>query len=151
MKIFHDGLKSWMDLYRHCVYPGSCLKYAFSIYKTGKIWQTNRGIPAAIVTLSNLYNSPWVVLLQCTAFQWWLHGSRVSYWRRREFPKYTRLNCDRICVHWQWSTLECCLLNILQVLPVVHLVTPPSCVSLSKSTQTSVPGIKSDIQYIHDI
>ena len=30
---FHDGLKAWMDLYRHYVYPGSYLKYAFSIYK----------------------------------------------------------------------------------------------------------------------
>ena len=30
---FHDSMKAWMDLYRHCVYPGSHLKYAFSIYK----------------------------------------------------------------------------------------------------------------------
>ena len=44
-------------------------------------------------------------------------------------------------VHWQWNTLEWCQLNALQASPVVHLVTPLSCVSLSMNTQPSVPAI----------
>ena len=52
--------------------------------------------------------------------------------------------CDKsrntwLCVHWQWNTLEWCQLNALQASPVVHLVTPLSCVSLSLNTQPSVP------------
>ena len=52
--------------------------------------------------------------------------------------------CDKsrntwLCVHWQWNTLEWCQLNGLQASPVVHLVTPPSCVSLSMNTQPSIP------------
>ena len=55
--------------------------------------------------------------------------------------------CDKsrntwLCVHWQWNTLEWCQLNALQASPVVHLVTPLSCVSLSMNTQPSVPVIK---------
>ena len=55
--------------------------------------------------------------------------------------------CDKsrntwLCVHWQWNTLEWCQLNALQASPVVHLVTPLSCVSLSMNTQPSVPAIK---------
>ena len=46
-----------------------------------------------------------------------------------------------LCVHWQWNTLEWCQLNALQASPVVHLVTPLSCVSLSMNTQPSVPAI----------
>ena len=54
--------------------------------------------------------------------------------------------CDKsrntwLCVHWQWNTLEWCQLNALQASPVVHLVTPLSCVSLSMNTQPSVPTI----------
>ena len=54
--------------------------------------------------------------------------------------------CDKsrntwLCVHWQWNTLEWCQLNALQASPVVHLVTPLSCVSLSMNTQPSVPAI----------
>ena len=45
-----------------------------------------------------------------------------------------------LCVHWQWNTLEWCPLNALQASPVVHLVTPLSCVSLSMNTQPSVPA-----------
>ena len=45
-----------------------------------------------------------------------------------------------MCVHWQWNTLEWCQLNALQASPVVHLVTPLSCVSLSMNTQPSVPA-----------
>ena len=32
-----------------------------------EIWQSNRGVPMAIVMVSNLHNCPWVVLLKCTA------------------------------------------------------------------------------------
>ena len=72
---FHDDFKAWMDFYRHCVCLWSYLKYTFSFYKV-KLWQSNRGIPVAIVMLSNLHNYPWVVLLQRTAFKWWCHGNR---------------------------------------------------------------------------
>ena len=55
--------------------------------------------------------------------------------------------CDKsrdtwLCVHWQWNTLEWCQLNALQASPVVHLVTPLSCVPLSMNTQLSVPTIE---------
>ena len=55
--------------------------------------------------------------------------------------------CDKsrntwLCVHWQWNTLEWCQLNALQASPVVHLVTPLSCVSLSMNTQPSVPAME---------
>ena len=55
--------------------------------------------------------------------------------------------CDKsrntwLCVHWQWNTLEWCQLNALQASPVVHLVTPLLCVSLSMNTQPSVPAIE---------
>ena len=58
--------------------------------------------------------------------------------------------CDKsrntwLCVHWQWNTLEWCQLNALQASPVVHLVTPLSCVSLSMNTQPSVPAIDTDV------
>ena len=54
--------------------------------------------------------------------------------------------CDKsrntwLRVHWQWNTLEWCPLNALQASPVVHLVTPLSCVSLSMKTLPSVPAI----------
>ena len=63
--------------------------------------------------------------------------------------------CDKsrniwLCVHWQWNTLEWCQLNALQASPVVHLVTPLSCVSLSMNTQPSVPAIWTSYQ-IHKI
>ena len=59
--------------------------------------------------------------------------------------------CDKsrntwLCVHWQWNTLEWCQLNALQASPVVHLVTPLSCVSLSMNTQPSVPAIETHSQ-----
>ena len=54
--------------------------------------------------------------------------------------------CDKsrntwLCVHWQWNTREWCQLNALLASPVVHLVTPLSCDSLSMNTQPSVPTI----------
>ena len=62
--------------------------------------------------------------------------------------------CDKsrntwLCVHWQWNTLEWCQLNALQASPVVHLVTPLSCVSLSMNTQASVPTILFQNAYLH--
>ena len=61
--------------------------------------------------------------------------------------------CDKsrntsLCVHWQWNTLEWCQLNALQASPVVHLVTPLSCVSLSMNTQPSVPAIETWSEFI---
>ena len=57
-----------------------------------------------------------------------------------------------VCVQGMWNaqvkgqvtehTLEWCQLNALQASPVVHLVTPLSCVSLSMNTQPSVPAIE---------
>ena len=65
--------------------------------------------------------------------------------------------CDKsrntwLCVHWQWNTLEWCQLNALQASPVVHLVTPLSCVSLSMNTQPSVPTIAIcyNLQLVHN-
>ena len=43
-----------------------------------------------------------------------------------------------MCVHWQWNTLEWCQLIAPQASPVVHLVTPLECVSLTMNTQ--LPG-----------
>ena len=62
--------------------------------------------------------------------------------------------CDKsrntwLCVHGQWNTLEWCQLNALQASPVVHLVTPLSCVSLSMNTQPSVPAIKATTTKAH--
>ena len=62
--------------------------------------------------------------------------------------------CDKsrntwLCVHWQWNTLEWCQLNALQASPVVHLVTPLSCVSLSMNTQPSVPAIRAHASRVY--
>ena len=83
---FHDDFKAWMDFYRHCVCLWIYLKYTFSFYKV-KLWQSNPGIPVAIVMLSNLHNYPWVVLLQRTAFQWWRHGNRGFLLAEKGIPK----------------------------------------------------------------
>ena len=62
--------------------------------------------------------------------------------------------CDKsrntwLCVHWQWNTLEWCQLNALQASPVVHLVTPLECVSLSMNTQPSVPAIETPDMFVN--
>ena len=94
MNAFHAGLKLWMDLYLHCAFPGSYLKYALSL---SKVKYDNRiKNPRGDRDLYNLHNYLWVVILQRTAFQWWCHGNRVSYWQRREFPNYARLHRGRI-------------------------------------------------------
>ena len=41
-----------------------------------EIWQSNRGIPVAIMTLIHLHNYPLAVLPQCSALQWWCQGQR---------------------------------------------------------------------------
>ena len=68
------------------------------------------GNPVAIVTLSNLHNYPWVVLLQCTAFEWWRHGNRGLLLAEKGIPKL------RTAPSWQnWllcifvvESLPCC-------------------------------------------
>ena len=94
---FHGGLKAWMDLYRHCVCPGSYLKYEFSIYVT-KLWQLNQGIPSR----------SWRYLICIISRGLYSYNARllsddvtavdVSYWRRRELPKYARLHRGRISI-----------------------------------------------------
>ena len=79
----------------------------------------------------------------------------VSDMRRVSSPRLSRCYCTRfsmcdksrntwLCVHWQWNTLGWCQLNALQASPVVYLVTPLSCVSLSMNTQPSVPTLEID-------
>ena len=90
VNIFHDGMKAYMDLYRHCIYPGSYLKYAFSI-KEAK-YDNLSGNPLINVTLLTLHNYPWVMLLHCTAFQWWCHSAWGLLLVEKGIPK---LRTDR--------------------------------------------------------
>ena len=102
MNIFHDGLKVWMDLYRH-VCPENYLKYAmyaFSIYKVKydnrigeSLWQSWRYIICIIIRGLCSYNAR-LFYDDVTAI--W-----VFYWRRREFPNYARLHRDRMVGHDQ--------------------------------------------------
>ena len=94
---FHGGLKAWMDLYRHCVCPGSYLNYAFSIY-VAKLRQLNRGIPSR----------SWrylicIITRGLCSYNARLLNDDVSaikvYWRRREFPNYARLHHGRMRNH----------------------------------------------------
>ena len=98
MNLFHGGLKAWMDLYRHCVCPGSYLKYSFSIY-VAKLWQLNRGIPSrswhcliCIITRGFCSYNARLLTDDITTIE-------VSYWRRREFPNYARLHRGRMILH----------------------------------------------------
>ena len=85
MNTFHAGLKSWMDLYRHCFFPGSYLKYALSL---SKVKYDNRiKNPQGDRDLYNLHNYLWVVILQRTAFQWWCHGNRGLLLAEKGIPK----------------------------------------------------------------
>ena len=63
-------------------------------------------------------------------------GCRVDSWWRHQMETFSKLLA--LCAG---NTLEWCQLNALQASPVVHLVTPLSCVSLSMNTQPSVPAI----------
>ena len=92
---FHDDFKAWMDFYRHCVCLWSYLKYTFSFYKV-KLWQSNRGIPVAIVMLSNLHITRGLCSYNARLFNDDVTAIGASYWRRREFPNYARLHRGRI-------------------------------------------------------
>ena len=99
MDTFHGGLKPWMDLYRHCVCPGSYLKYAFLIYKA-KLWQLNRGFPVAILTYLICIMTRGLCSYNARLFNDDVTAIGVSYWRRREFPNYARLHRGRMYHTW---------------------------------------------------
>ena len=88
---FYDGLKAWMDLYRHRVYPGSYLKYEFSIYKAkydnqvGKSpWQSWRYLICIITRWLRSYNAQ--------PFNDDVTAIGVSYCRKEEFTDCARLH-----------------------------------------------------------
>ena len=96
VNIFHDGWKVWMDLYRHYVCPGSYLEYAFSIYKAkydNRIGESPSRSWCYLICIINRglcsYNA--------RLFNEDVTAIGVSYWRRREFPKYARLHRRLIC------------------------------------------------------
>ena len=95
MNTFHGGLKPWMDLYCHCVCPGSYLKYAVLIYKA-KLWQSNRGFPVAIVTYLICIITRWLCSYNARLFNDDVTAIGVSYWQRREFPNYARPHRSRM-------------------------------------------------------
>ena len=95
MNTFHDGLKVWMDLFRHCICTGSYLKYAFSIYKAKydnrigeSLWRSWRYLICMITHGLCSYNA-WLFNDDVTAVV-------VSYWRRREFPNCAWLHRGRM-------------------------------------------------------
>ena len=87
MNTFQDGLKAWMDLYRYRACPGSYLKYAFSINKAKYYNQIGESSWQSLHYLIFIINS--VVILQCTAFQWWHHSNR-------EFSNYAQFHRGRM-------------------------------------------------------
>ena len=98
INMFHDGLKAWIDLYRHCVYPESYLRYAFSIYKAKydnpigeSPWRSWHSL-ACIITR-------WLCFYNARLFNDDTTAIGVSYWRRREFPNYARLHLGRVLHH----------------------------------------------------
>ena len=126
---FHGGLKAWMDLYRHCVCPGSYLKYAFSIYVT-KLWQLNRGIPSrswryliCIITRGLCSYNARLLNDDSTAIE-------VSYWRRRESPNYTRLHRGRMSTNsWYGIAFMIWFMGVIVAQSILSL--PLSCFSIS--------------------
>ena len=56
-------------------------------------------------------------------------------------PCFTKSSAAMSVILQDWYTLEWCQLNALQASPVMHLVTPLSCVSVSRDTRPSVPAI----------
>ena len=106
---FHDDFKAWMDIYRHCVCPWSYLKYAIATY-TVKLWQSDRGIPVAIVTLSNLHG---LCSFNAQFFNDDVTAIGASYWRRREFPNHTRLHRGRIAYQPVYLIVSCITENRL--------------------------------------
>ena len=87
MNTFQDGLKAWMDLYRYRACPGSYLKYAFSINKAKYYNQIGESSWQSLHYLIFIIN--FVVILQCTAFQWWRHSNR-------EFSNYAQFHRGRM-------------------------------------------------------
>ena len=92
---FHDGLKAWMDSYRHCICPGSYLKYAFPICKAKydnrigeSLWRSWRYLICIVAHGLCSYNA--------RLFNDDVTAIGVSYWWRREFPNYARLHPGRI-------------------------------------------------------
>ena len=95
MNTFHDGLKAWIYVYRHCVCQGSYLKYGFSIYKAK---YDNR-----------IEESPWRLwhyVICIISHGLCFYNARffnddvttigVTYWRRREFTNYAWLHHGRM-------------------------------------------------------
>ena len=105
---FHDDFKAWMDFYSHCVCQWSYLEYEFSIYKV-KLRQSNRESPwrswcylICMITRGLCSSNAWLFNDDVTAIGF-------SYWRRREFPNYARLQHDRmlpLSVMHMWSSVQ---------------------------------------------
>ena len=95
MNTFHDGLKSWIDLYYHRACMSRCyLKYAFSINR--EIWQSNQGIPwqslhylICIITHGLCSYNVWISNDDITAIG-------VSFWWRREFSNFSQFHRGRM-------------------------------------------------------
>ena len=107
----NDGLKAWRGLDRYCVCPGSYPKYV-----TIEIWQSNRIIHVAIMTLTHLHNYPLAVLLQCSALQLWCHGQRCLLLAKKGNSQTTH---GSIVLEWELNVCTekvknqrlCCMKN----------------------------------------
>ena len=88
----------WMDLYCHCVCPGSYLKYAFSIYKANydnRIGESSWPWWSYLICIITCGLCPYHAQL----FNDDITAIRFSYWRRRAFSNYARLHCGIIAHH----------------------------------------------------
>ena len=81
-------------------------------------------------------------LSQCVTSQWCNHSDHCC--NHSDHFKQLGTNSNRL---FHQVSLEWCQLNALQASPVVHLVTPLSCVSLSMNTQPSVPAIEMSLLF----
>ena len=104
---FHDGLKVWMDLYRHCVCPWSYLKYVISI----EIWQLSRECPWRSWRYLIWIITRGLCSYNARLFDDYVTAIGVSYWRKMEFPNYARLHRGKIYntlsnLHFYWLTLQ---------------------------------------------
>ena len=99
---FHDGLNAWMDLYCHCVCPGSYMEYSFSIYKAkcdnriGESQWRSWYYLICIITRGLCCYNAWLFNGDVTAIG-------VSNWRKRDFTNYARLHCG--IIHY-WTLLS---------------------------------------------
>ena len=104
---FHDGLKAWIDSYRHCVCPWSYLKHTFSIIYRAKydnrIGKSRRRSWRYLICMITLGLCSYNVRLFDDVTAIW-----VSYWWRREFPNYEGLHRGRICKHAQLWCFPVC-------------------------------------------